>query len=65
MSGGIAPEKLNELRALGGNALVGQLLAKFIESSPPLIAEAEAALQAGDAPRLDFCVHTLQGRAPI
>lgn len=60
---GIAPDKLNELRTLGGNALVSQLLAKFLESSSSLIAQAGAALQSGDATKVDFCVHTLKGSA--
>ncbi|MFZ5627846.1 MAG: Hpt domain-containing protein [Spirochaetota bacterium] len=63
MSAGIAPQKLSELRMLGGDALVSQLLAKFLESSPVLIAQAETALQTGDAAKVDFCVHTLKGSA--
>ncbi|HMV37145.1 MAG TPA: Hpt domain-containing protein [Turneriella sp.] len=59
----IAPQKLAELRLLGGDALVSQLLAKFLESSSSLIAQAEVALQSGDAAKVDFCVHTLKGSA--
>lgn len=48
---------------LGGDTLVSQLLAKFLESSPTLIVQAETALRTGDAARVDFCVHTLKGSA--
>ncbi len=63
MSASIAPERLAELRSLGGDELISQLLTKFLESSPPLIEEAKAALQSGDAAKVDFCVHTLKGSA--
>lgn len=63
MSAVIDPDKLAELRMLGGDALVSQLLARFLESSPALLAQAETALQAGDASGVAFCVHTLKGSA--
>jgi HPt (histidine-containing phosphotransfer) domain-containing protein len=57
----ISPEKLAELQGLGGNALVTKLLEKFTENSARLLADAQAALAAGDAAKVDYCIHTLKG----
>ncbi|MBV6493073.1 MAG: hypothetical protein LDLANPLL_01088 [Turneriella sp.] len=59
----ISPEKLAELRNLGGDALITKLLAKFVENSATLLADAKKALDANDATKLDYCVHTLKGSA--
>lgn len=59
----ISPEKLTELKALGGDALITKLLGKFIENSAKLIAEAKTALGANDAAKVDYCIHTLKGSA--
>jgi HPt (histidine-containing phosphotransfer) domain-containing protein len=59
----ISPEKLAELKSLGGDELITKLLAKFTENSAKLIADAQAALAANDAAKVDYCVHTLKGSA--
>lgn len=59
----ISPEKLAELKALGGDALITKLLSKFIENSAKLIADAKTALGTNDAQKVDYCVHTLKGSA--
>jgi HPt (histidine-containing phosphotransfer) domain-containing protein len=59
----IAPEKLAELKSLGGDTLITKLLEKFVENSARLIADGQAALTSGDATKVDYCVHTLKGSA--
>ena len=59
----IAPRKLAELRSRGSDALVEELLCKFIGSSTGLLAQAKSALTSGNATQVDFCVHTLKGGA--
>jgi HPt (histidine-containing phosphotransfer) domain-containing protein len=59
----ISPEKLSELKALGGDALITKLLGKFVENSAKLIADAKTAVASGDAQKVDYCVHTLKGSA--
>lgn len=59
----ISPEKLAELKALDGDALITKLLGKFIENSARLLIEARTALSAKDAAKVDYCVHTLKGSA--
>jgi len=57
----ISAEKLAELKSLGGDALIAKLLLKFVENSEKLLAEARTAVTAGDASKVDYCVHTLKG----
>lgn len=59
----IAPDKLAELRSLGGDELISKLLGKFVENSARLINEAVTAAAAGNADKVDYCVHTLKGSA--
>lgn len=59
----IAADKLAELKTLGGDALVTKLLAKFVENSERLLKDARSGLSAGDANKVDYCVHTLKGSA--
>lgn len=59
----ISPEKLSELKTLGGDELITKLLGKFVENSERLLADARTALAAGDANKVDYCVHTLKGSA--
>lgn len=59
----IAADKLAELKALGGDALISKLLGKFLENSGKLLSDALAATAAGDAAKVDYCVHTLKGSA--
>lgn len=59
----IAADKLAELKALGGDALISKLLGKFMENSGKLLSDALAATAAGDAAKVDYCVHTLKGSA--
>lgn len=63
MASEIAADKLAELKALGGDALISKLLGKFVENSGKLLADALAATAAGDAAKVDYCVHTLKGSA--
>lgn len=59
----IAPDKLAELKSLGGDTLITKLLEKFLENSARLIADGQAACVTGDATKVDYCVHTLKGSA--
>jgi HPt (histidine-containing phosphotransfer) domain-containing protein len=59
----ISPEKLSELKSLGGDALIKKLLEKFLENSARLIQEGREATAANDATKVDYCVHTLKGSA--
>ena len=59
----IAADKLAELKALGGDALISKLLGKLMENSGKLLSDALAAVAAGDAAKVDYCVHTLKGSA--
>ncbi len=63
MASEIAADKLAELKALGGDALISKLLGKFVENSGKLLGEALTATAAGDAAKVDYCVHTLKGSA--
>ncbi len=63
MASEIAADKLAELKALGGDALISKLLGKFVENSGKLLTDALAATAAGDAAKVDYCVHTLKGSA--
>lgn len=63
MAAEISPEKLSELKSLGGDTLINKLLDKFIENSARLIQEGKEATAAGDATKVDYCVHTLKGSA--
>mgnify|MGYP001590156698 CR=1 FL=1 len=63
MASEIAADKLAELKALGGDALISKLLGKFVENSGKLLSDALAATAAGDAAKVEYCVHTLKGSA--
>ncbi|MBL8035390.1 MAG: Hpt domain-containing protein [Leptospiraceae bacterium] len=63
MAAEISPEKLAELKSLGGDELIAKLLAKFIENSEKLLRDALAAVAANDAAKAEYCVHTLKGSA--
>ncbi len=63
MAAEISPDKLAELKSLGGDALIKKLLEKFLENSARLIQEGQAAIASGDATKVDYCVHTLKGSA--
>lgn len=59
----ISPDKLAELRSLGGDELISKLLGKFVENSARLINEAVTSAATGNADKVDYCVHTLKGSA--
>lgn len=53
-------QALEDLRRLGGEELVQQLLASFLRNAPRRVAEAEAGLQAGELEQVERAVHTLK-----
>lgn len=57
----IHPEKLAELKSLGGDDLITTLLEKYIENAQMLLNEAESAIGTADAEKIDYCIHTLKG----
>lgn len=61
----ISEEKYNELLELsdGNTDLLCELIDKFLEHTPELLQEARKALEAGDAAKVDYYVHTMKGSA--
>ena len=59
----IEQDKYDELVDLGGGtqALLAELLDKYLENSPKLITDAKKALQENNAKQVDYCIHTLKG----
>lgn len=59
----IDKEKYDELKELGGGSsdLLLELVDKYLENTPGLLADAKKALAEGDMKKLDYCVHTMKG----
>ena len=57
------PKAIDELRALNPDdpSFLRELIQIYLDDSPKQIAEVEAALAAGDAPKLTRAAHSLKG----
>jgi len=53
-------DSLRGLEGDGGESLFEELVALFVADAARLVGEIEAALEAGDARRLERCAHTLK-----
>lgn len=57
------PAALARVQRLGGNGLVRQLVAVFLEHAPTRVSAARAAQASGDLPALARAAHALRGSA--
>jgi two-component system, sensor histidine kinase and response regulator len=54
---------LDELRTLGGDGIVAELVGMFLEDTPPRLAALREAMQEGDAESIEGVAHALKGSA--
>jgi two-component system, sensor histidine kinase and response regulator len=59
----LQPEALVRLHRLGGNRLVGEMIALFLTHGPEKVAALQAGAAAGNAPQVERAAHSLRSSA--